>query len=80
MLYISKIAEIPCDYYGVMAVPVRIFDFNLDGYKIIGVDGSIPTELPDELGEPLLYQTHHRGDLKAGSKTVFTRIFIQRLT
>lgn len=80
IIYISKMSEFPCDYYGVMAVPVTIFDFNLDGYKIIGVDTSVPVEAPETPWEPFKYTTNRDSHLYVNGKAIFSRIFIQRLT
>ena len=74
---VSKTAEIPCDYYGVMAVPITFIDkFNPDQFDILGATESegkgFSNGLWDEssgVAQPLL-----------NGKKLYKRIFIRRKT
>jgi hypothetical protein len=74
---VGKTAEIPCDYYGVMAVPITFIDkFNPDQFDILGATESegkgFSNGLWDEtsgVAQPLL-----------NGKKLYKRIFIRRKT
>ena len=74
---VGKTAEIPCDYYGVMAVPITFIDkYNPDQFDILGATESegkgFSYGLWDEssgVAQPLL-----------NGKKLYKRIFIRRKT
>lgn len=70
---VSKIAEIPCDYDGVMGVPITFMDkYNPDQFEIIGgtANGLVPDEL--KIGDFTVYNNPIIGD-----KKIYQRILIR---
>ena len=48
-IYVPRVADIPVDYDGVMAVPVTFIDYwNPDDYRILGNSCTLPMHLPTE--------------------------------
>lgn len=70
---VSKIAEIPYDYDGVMGVPITFMDkYNPDQFEIIGgtANGLVPDEL--KIGDFTVYNNPIIGD-----KKIYQRILIR---
>ena len=42
---VSKVADIPCDYDGVMGVPINIMLYDLEDYKVVGHSNRIKLKL-----------------------------------
>lgn len=71
---VSKVADIPCDYAGVMGVPITILDkYSPEQFEIMGCSYSY-----GDIGEPW----HRTGDsfnVSVDGKNVYKRIFIRNL-
>ena len=67
---VSKVAEIPCDFEGVMGVPITFLDkYNPEQFEIIGLDRyTVPKELL--VG----------GRVAINGKPTYARILIKRRT
>lgn len=73
---INKYAEIPCDYYGVMGVPITFLDFYCsEQFEIIGMSASW-----DETNEMKQIKTSpiHRHAPMIKEKEMYRRIFIRK--
>ena len=71
---VSKSADIPCDYYGVMGVPITFMDkYNSDQFEIIGCSDN--GAVADEYKLPH-FKSHNEPYLNG--KKVYKRIFIRR--
>lgn len=71
---IDKTAEIPCDYDGIMGVPISFLDkYNPDQFEIIGMsaNGAVPNYIK------LPWATKHNNPFING-KPIYQRIFIKR--
>lgn len=73
---IDKCNEIPCDYNGIMGVPITFLDkYNPEQFEIIGMSSSAGYD-PSIVGMPKLKD----GDARPliNGKTTYARIFIRR--
>ena len=90
---VSRIADIPCDYYGVMGVPVTFLDkYNPEQFEIVGRDGDLDlsvtydffTPPSDELSKKykkanITWRVQNAYFVVNGTaKTSYKRIFIRR--
>ena len=80
---VSKTSEIPCDYSGVMGVPITFFDkYNPEQFEVIwqasgNTRASAPKEILDELG--YIQDKEDRGGCCIlNGKRCYDRIFIRR--
>lgn len=79
---VSKTADIPCDYAGIMGVPLTFFDkFNPDQFEIIwqasgNTRASAPTDVLDQLGYKPSKEDRGGCCLLNGKRT-YDRIFIR---
>lgn len=69
---VNKVAEIPCDYDGVMGVPISFMDkYNPNQFEILGCSYSY--------GEPVGYHNDGAGfNVNVNGKSVYKRLFIRR--
>ena len=81
---VSKVLDIPCDYEGVMGVPITFMDkYNPDQFEILMLaNGNSRTNTPEEILESVSY-IHHQND-KGGlgvidGKRVYARVLIRNL-
>ena len=73
---VSKTAEIPCDYDGVMGVPITFLDkFNPCQFEILGMESSASYD-PAIVGIPRLKEGDARPAING--KTTYARIFIRK--
>lgn len=73
---VSKTADIPCDYEGVMGVLITFMDkFDPDQFEILGMESSAGYD-PDIVGIPRLKEGDARPAING--RTTFARIFIRR--
>ena len=73
---VNKTAEIPCDYYAVMGVPITFMDkYNPDQFEILGMESSAGYD-PEIVGIPRLKEGDARPAING--KITFARIFIRR--
>lgn len=71
---VSKTADIPCDFSGVMGVPITFLDkYNPDQFEILGMESSAGYN-KDIVGIPLLVPGDARPSIDG--KTTYARIFI----
>ena len=69
---IDKVTEIPCDYYGIMGVPITFLDkYNPEQFEIIGI-----TNHGDMAGIPY---TNDNCFAEINKKRLYVRIFIRRI-
>ncbi len=73
---VNKVADIPCDYGGVMGVPITFMDkFNPDQFEIIGLcSGVNDSKL---LGIPITWEKSSAHPYVNGKKA-YARIFIRK--
>lgn len=46
---VSKTADIPCDYAGVMGVPITFLDkYNPDQFEILGLSNTVGAKIPED--------------------------------
>lgn len=70
---VSKTANIPCDYYGTMGVPITFLDrFNPEQFEIIGISGTLAQSFRDENGKLC------SGRFYVNGKRLYDRIVIKR--
>lgn len=73
---VSKTADIPMDYDGVMGVPITFLDkYNPDQFEILGMESSAGYD-PKIVGIPRLKEGDARPSING--KTTYARIFIRR--
>jgi len=73
---VSKTADIPMDFDGVMGVPITFLDkFNPDQFEILGMESSAGYD-PNIVGIPRLREGDARPSING--KTTYARIFIKR--
>lgn len=73
---VSKTAEIPYDWEGVMGVPITFLDkYNPDQFEILGMQSSAGYN-PDIVGIPILKGGDARPTING--KTTYARVFIKR--
>ena len=73
---VSKTVEIPCDYDGVLGVPITFMDkYNPEQFEILGMESSAGYN-PDIVGIPILKEGDARPTING--KTTYARIFIRR--
>ena len=73
---VSKTADIPMDYDGVMGVPITFLDkYNPDQFEILGMESSAGYD-PNIVGIPRLKEGDARPCING--KTTYARIFIKR--
>ena len=60
---VDKVDQIPCDYDGVMGVPITFFDkYNPEQFEIIGMSSSADTmDIPVQLGETFMKEYRRQG-------------------
>lgn len=90
---VSKTADIPCDYYGVMGVPITFLDkYNPDQFEIVGRDGDLDLSVTYDFFTPPpqeLYKKYRKANvtwrvqnayfvINGEAKTSYKRIFIRR--
>ena len=83
---VSKTAEIPCDYYDIMAVPITFVDkYNPEQFEILGItdrQNSSGLRIKKYTAEdsPKFNDLNARGVIKIGSdyKSIYARILIRR--
>ena len=90
---VSKIADIPCDYYGVMGVPVTFLDkYNPEQFEIVGRDGDLDSSVTYDFFTPPsdeLCKKYKKANItwrvqnayfvvNGTAKTSYKRIFIRR--
>jgi hypothetical protein len=72
---VDKVSEIPCDYYGVMGVPITFMDkYNPEQFRIIGhLNGG---SYVDDEGR---HAANGRDMLLVNGKTVYKRLLVRRI-
>lgn len=74
--FIQVIAEIPCDYDGVMGVPITIIDFySPEQFEIIGMSAS--WDETEKMRMIKISDKHRHGPI-LNEKGMYRRIFIRR--
>lgn len=70
---VDKVADIPCDYYGVMGVPITILDhLSPKQFQIIGISGDLAQSL-------MIDSKKKSGRFYVKGKRLYDRIVIQRV-
>jgi len=90
---VSKTADIPCDYYGIMGVPITFLDkYNPSQFEIVGRDGDLDLSVTYDFFTPPsqdLYDKFRRANktwrvqnayfvINGEAKTSYKRLFIRR--
>ncbi|MBR0150583.1 MAG: adenine-specific methyltransferase EcoRI family protein [Synergistaceae bacterium] len=72
---VSKVVDIPCDWLGVMGVPVTFLDkYNPKQFEILGMSGTNFSE-----GVPACHVQGTSRNAKISGKDIYRRIFIRRI-
>ena len=72
---VDKVADIPCDYYGVMGVPITFIQYyNPDQFEIVGQTGGDTSPEVEILKTDAKYR--YRG--RINGKTLYARLLIKR--
>ena len=73
---VDKTVDIPCDYDGIMGVPITFMDkYNPEQFEILGMESSAGYD-PKIVGIPRLKEGDARPSIKG--KTTYARIFIRK--
>ena len=83
---VSKVADIPCDYFGAMGVPITFLDkYNPDQFEILGItdrddNSGLKTKVYTKECAPNSGDLNRRGAIRVGNNynSTYARLFVKR--